>query len=100
MFFAYGRSFKVSHAFRTEHSRAKCSVEIEVFSIEVEREFPYFKRRRVLALCREAISSHLGESYFGHTYEVEIGLVPKRLTKSELRRIEAVQQRLLNLHSN
>ena len=96
-FFAYGRSFKVGHTFRTKNPRAKRPVEIEVFAIEVERELPYFKRRRVLALCQEAISGYLGESYFGHAYEVGIELVPKHFTKKELKRIETFRKQVQEL---
>lgn len=98
-FFAYGRSFNVRHTFRTEDVKAKSPTQIETFTIEMERELPYFKRRRILSLCREAISGHIGEDYFGHAYEVAGELVPKRLTLSEQRRVQELRERILSLQS-
>ena len=97
-FFAYGRSFKVSHTFRTENPGAKRPVEIEVFTIEMDREFPYFKRRRVFRLCQEAINIYIGANYFGHGYEVKLELIPKRFTKKELKRLEEFREQMLNLY--
>lgn len=97
LFFAYGRSFKVTHTFRTKDARAKNPVEIEIFTIEIDREIAYYKRRRILSLCQEAISCYLGDNYFGHGYEVELELIPKRLTKKELKRLEAIREQILSL---
>jgi hypothetical protein len=83
-FYLYGRVFEVSHSFRRE--RRRNGPEVEEFSIGIDRELSYFKRKRVEALCQEAIASHLGTDYFGHKFEVTSQPVNVAHGKKEVRR--------------
>lgn len=92
-FFLYGTSFKVNHSFRQKGKKVVQT--IEVFTVEIDRSFSYFKRTRIEALCREAISFYLGADYFGNRYEVTSKLVPEIMSKRELEKIENMRAQIL-----
>lgn len=90
-FFLYGNRFTVGHSFRSEGR--KNPREIDVFTIEVNRALTYFKRRRIEALCREAMTCYLGDSYWGRPYELVSQVIPR--SKREMIKIERVRTEVL-----
>lgn len=66
--------------------------------VEVARDLPYFKRRRVLRLCQEGMGEYIGTDYFGHEYVVEHELIPKRYTKREMKKLQAIQKKISDIY--
>ncbi|OMG54624.1 hypothetical protein BJN45_05215 [Azonexus hydrophilus] len=86
-FFAYGEHFAVKQTRRMTKPYSEGYTTIEVFNIEIDRnlKLAYFKRRRILNLCKEALLSYIGPTYFGQAYEVNLNLIPQRYSKRELK---------------